>query len=38
MVSAAIIRKEAIDEILGHLNLPTGPAKKAKPHGYESFA
>lgn len=41
-VIAAIIRKEAIDEILGHLNLPTGPPKKAKPHGteyvYESFS
>ena len=41
-VIAAIIRKGAIDEILGHLNLPTGPPKQAKPHGteyvYESFA
>jgi hypothetical protein len=41
-VIAAIIRKEAIQEILGHLNLPTGPPKRAKPYGteyvYESFA
>jgi hypothetical protein len=41
-VIAAIIRKEAIQEILGHLNLPTGPPKRAKSSGteyvYESFA
>jgi len=41
-VIAAIIRKEAIQEILGHLNLPTGPPKGARPSGtecvYESFA
>jgi len=27
---AAIIRKEAIEEILGHLNLPPRPAKRAE--------
>jgi hypothetical protein len=40
-VIAAIIRKEAIQEILGHLNLPTGPPKRATPsrteYVYESF-
>jgi hypothetical protein len=40
-VIAAVIRKEAIQEILGHSNLPTGPPKRAKPSGtgyvYESF-
>ncbi len=41
-VIAAIIRKEAIREILVHLNLPTGPPTTAKPSGteyvYESIA
>ncbi len=41
-IIAAIIRKDAIEEILGHLNLPTGPPMRAKPsrteYVYESFA
>jgi hypothetical protein len=41
-VIAAIIRKEAIREILVHLNLPTGPPTRKKRSGteyvYESIA
>lgn len=41
-VIAAIIRKEAIQEILEHLNLPTGPPKRERfyetEYVYENFA
>lgn len=41
-VIAAIIRKEAIQEILEHLNLPRGPPKKERFYEtedvYENFA